>query len=1235
LRETEKILELKMALTALPGVIVPIDLQPEPTHCDLVAQASNALIFFRMVETPTELRPVWIEAQKEVGEILTRRRQESHTPQFACLTLLHEGGTLSNNRVAQDIVSNEYVCRKFIFDISQQEAAELLGMLPFLPLPPTASPRSLPTSVAYQMGLFGYDQEWTSSLFVSSPARIVSLLREQDDLHIPRQDLSTMTPTDAENATGIPLEPGRHLKSLELQSFRGYNKKRTFDLDARLVVVYGRNGTGKTSLCDAIQWLITGQLSRFRAGSPDSSAEAPHPIVNVNSEGCPTVQATVAVGPAHDMQIIRTGDADGATSLTIDGQSGFRQAEGIKQILNARVPPHLRPERLRDLFKQYHLLEQHASRCFIENMLPNERYEALSYMVGTHDFAVAQSKVERVIGELDRQVEESRSDIDKLRTELDALSSQRLEQERELERWLIQTAGESPDDMVMALKELSLEAELTIDIPDAVPGEHMEELAEMVGSQLQPALRRAVEQAQALARLREQIATAQEAQPTIDRYRQQLLALDKEKKKLVNSLHTHESRVQELTDAIERSSSARDAIKEKGEHIRKHLGFMKTKEDFEEELVRISVRLEQVDQEMRSTKARSSDLEENLEETEAQYLAARNASSQAEALLARLRQAQSAWAKLRPTKQSLVNEEENKNRLKDNLTRAEKVAGATRSQVAEVSEHLNELERQMSALQTVLDDKKSLVMRLRGFVDGRSCPFCAHEFESRDELVEAVDQVLSSAPAELLAVQEQTQTLRKRKDEVSGKLRGSERAQQEATVLLNESTWRITELKQRLANLEEIIERVEPDLAGQCIESDSEWEQWVDEQRRKLADRRRQADEMRRLSKEFASQQNQQRALLAGLAEEQVQLEHREDYLKSEIASLTAALDSGGYRTQTPADLARQIHHNMEEADEIESKIEDLQGQLRAVNSDIFVMKYRLEVIELQEEQATQLIEKLESNRRGLEDELVQHGLDPNCDVAGLDSEQEKVQTQIAATKQLEVVCDRLRAHAAVKKAGGGMLELEEKMRELSRTVREGEKAAISLALLHKECQQYLDSLKTQRAECENECLNLYRPLTNALFYRLASRPYLGDLNISVDRSAQEVKVQLDYGDLSLAAEHYLSTAQLNTIAMCLFLSGAISQRWSGLDTIIIDDPVQNMDDLNAYAFLDLIHGLVEYLDKQIIITTSSRNLYELSVQRFADLNWGESRGFSAIRLSGFSESGPQVEIDIQAASRR
>ena len=59
------------------------------------------------------------------------------------------------------------------------------------------------------------------------------------------------------------MTPTTRLCAIEIEGFRGFAERRRLDLDADAIVIRGDNGTGKTSLIDAMLWLICGELAHL------------------------------------------------------------------------------------------------------------------------------------------------------------------------------------------------------------------------------------------------------------------------------------------------------------------------------------------------------------------------------------------------------------------------------------------------------------------------------------------------------------------------------------------------------------------------------------------------------------------------------------------------------------------------------------------------------------------------------------------------------------------------------------------------------------------------------------------------------------------------------------------------------------------------------------------------------------------------------------------------------------
>lgn len=59
---------------------------------------------------------------------------------------------------------------------------------------------------------------------------------------------------------------GVRFNSLSIAAFRGIRDPVVFDLSAPLTLVFAPNGTGKTTMCEAAEWLLTGQVERLKEG---------------------------------------------------------------------------------------------------------------------------------------------------------------------------------------------------------------------------------------------------------------------------------------------------------------------------------------------------------------------------------------------------------------------------------------------------------------------------------------------------------------------------------------------------------------------------------------------------------------------------------------------------------------------------------------------------------------------------------------------------------------------------------------------------------------------------------------------------------------------------------------------------------------------------------------------------------------------------------------------------------
>jgi len=96
------------------------------------------------------------------------------------------------------------------------------------------------------------------------------------------------------------------------------------------------------------------------------------------------------------------------------------------------------------------------------------------------------------------------------------------------------------------------------------------------------------------------------------------------------------------------------------------------------------------------------------------------------------------------------------------------------------------------------------------------------------------------------------------------------------------------------------------------------------------------------------------------------------------------------------------------------------------------------------------------------------------------------------------------------------------------------------------------------------------------------------------DEDVPELHLESDGDDdESILPEYFFSTAQLNTVALSIFLGQALSMDLE-LKTIFIDDPVGHFDDINVLAFVDLLRNIIKDGKWQIVISTHDESFYNL-----------------------------------------
>jgi len=134
-----------------------------------------------------------------------------------------------------------------------------------------------------------------------------------------------------------------------------------------------------------------------------------------------------------------------------------------------------------------------------------------------------------------------------------------------------------------------------------------------------------------------------------------------------------------------------------------------------------------------------------------------------------------------------------------------------------------------------------------------------------------------------------------------------------------------------------------------------------------------------------------------------------------------------------------------------------------------------------------------------------------------------------------------------------------------------------------------------------------YPDLINSIYKRIDPHPDFKRVEFACDfeddKPTLEVFVADKDGEL-ISPNLYFSAAQINILSLSIFLARALhAKNGEGqIECILIDDPVHSMDSINVLSTIDLLRSISLKFNRQIILSTHDRNFFEL-LQKKLPLN--------------------------------
>jgi hypothetical protein len=187
----------------------------------------------------------------------------------------------------------------------------------------------------------------------------------------------------------------------------------------------------------------------------------------------------------------------------------------------------------------------------------------------------------------------------------------------------------------------------------------------------------------------------------------------------------------------------------------------------------------------------------------------------------------------------------------------------------------------------------------------------------------------------------------------------------------------------------------------------------------------------------------------------------------------------------------------------------------------------------------------------------------------------------------------------ALSQAREQLLASEQSLKALQSRQRLLQERSAQFKNLH----EALDGLQNGTAEIVLE--KIRKPVSIVFQAMTAGCPW--DIEFRLEEGKVNA-VLTDGSARDIAATSVLNSAYVNVAAIALRLALASQQRWTRLRTVVLDDPILEMDNLTQSALIDgleavLASSFAPWEDLQFVLTTWSEDFAVMAAHKLAHLN--------------------------------
>jgi DNA repair exonuclease SbcCD ATPase subunit len=943
-----------------------------------------------------------------------------------------------------------------------------------------------------------------------------------------------------------------------IQGFRGISGTQVFTLE-NLTILTGRNGLGKTTFFDAVDWCLFGPASRL--------GSQPELIRNLyHSENHTSVELDVTLW-GDTVTVVRTED-----EVTLNGMP-VNERELAETFIG---DPDVFPPYLRELGKQVRTvtyLPQEQMRDFVNASLSSERRALLRGLLGVPNAGIVESSTKRVRDHFSAREKILIEEIDNFGSEIAQLATG-VEFDPTVDRDVREFLAlfrEQYGDRSNKIENLRSALE-----GDLATAEHNAAMVDTV------------------------LAAQSETATILEQSDKEITVHQQRRSELGQRAAAISVQVNELAVSID---AAQRALEDSTREIRVE----------EDRVARLSTilsskqRLEQLTQELARWNGEREDLAarrtasaKSAETLRIELEAANNLADEYRLQVKLSRERAEVELRHADLGKRLSRRQEDRRQQETDLTEAERAREETSIEIAtakadqEEASATHELAVRSAHREANIADLRNKLIEMIGDTDSQ-CPLCGAQYGTHDRLLEHL-------------------TARGGTSDVDDQL-------QNASSTLNAAGIRLTEAEARKRRLSIAVDQKRTtldQLNRDIVQLSAEYED-VGLSLQKLA---KPSDVT--ISADVLTKVDEGRAKAELLDQSFSQLDYDLQSVEGKRSKTSAeieGLQAAGILSVASNVTAETVTRAQEALYQGKKSLEERQQAIRRFRDSQEAEQSRLSDTR-SEIAATEGRSKAELDRK----RRVMEEFDRQCELVGLTGmDIQRVGDELlgrANRLQAEIAeCRSAISRAKAIERRQIINESVTKQREFQRRLAEVQEHLSVLRQAQNRFHEIAEALvETSRMEAESAGtlhLAAIQKCVNDLY------PHRHLNEVEIDFAEGELLVTDRWLTKGVRPQDYSSTGQANVLALSVFLGLAVRQTFSSARFLLLDEPVQNLDDLHFLAFLTLLKRVA--LSRQVIISTADSNITEILRRQLS--SWSVSnRSWCEYEWEAFRpESGPTI----------